>query len=381
MAAPSAAPAAPPSPAHITAAALDGVPPLAGPLPPLTRPLVPVLLLQTKAGIVHVPQGASKRREWVGLTPPEIISIHGRSPQDVWFLTGEGVVFQDNGERIVSRHVRPCGWGEHIESNSAGTRFYQIVVDKESVRVLGESRDLNTRIGGDVTATLSKLGKWSCKSEGLVPAIATSSGEHTWKAAHNFSDDLCRLRVSDGPCASAPAWAPSFVEPSGDAIDMGVHHTALWMHGLDDGWMVTWGGDGRQWLHRYNGVAWAPVATIEKGIRVIDMWADEERHAWLTVRRGDGRDGPANLVLRFDGDALRPLPVPASFATGLVRGTGPRDVWFAGAGRTVYQWDGERLRQGEAPFDASYAWSSPGGEVWMVGEGQVAHTAPLGEAR
>ena len=193
--------------------------------------------------------------------------------------------------------------------------------------------------------------------------------------------DLCRIRAQDGPCALGTAWAPSFNEPSGDAIDMGIHHIAAWMHGLDDGWLLTWGEDGRKWLHRYNGVTWAPVATIEKELSVIDLWVDEERRPWLTVRRGRQWDGPANMVLRFDGKALQALPVPASFTTGLVRGTSSRDVWFVGAGRKVYQWDGERLRQGEAPFDASDAWSSPGGEVWMVGERQVAHTAPLGEAR
>jgi hypothetical protein len=140
---------------------------------------------------------------------------------------------------------------------------------------------------------------------------------------------------------------------------------------------VTVDADRRLWLHRYNGVTWAPVATIDKDLWVVDLWVDEEGHPWLTARRGEKWDDPATTVLRFDGHALRSLPVPASFATRFVRGTSSSDVWFAGAGSKVYQWDGKQLRQGPAPFDASDVWSSPGGEVWLVGSGGAAHTAPL----
>src|SRR6185503_8519596 len=167
-------------------------PPLAELLPPLTRSLVSVVLLKTKTGIIHVPDGSPMRPEWAGLPRAEIISIHGRSPKDIWFLTADQIVLHDDGKRIVDRYVRPCGWD-----------FAQIIVDKDSVRVLGESRGMDTRIGSDVTATLGKRGTWSCGGHGLVPSVATSSGDHTWKLAHNFDSDPCRLRLLDGPCAPA----------------------------------------------------------------------------------------------------------------------------------------------------------------------------------
>ena len=158
----------------------------------------------------------------------------------------------------------------------------------------------------------------------------------------------------------------------------------LSMHGLDDGWITSIDEDRRARLLRYNGVTWAPQATFDPGLAIVAMWVDEQAHPWLLARRGGKEEDPANVVLRFDGQALHSVPVPASFAARGVQGTSARDVWFVGAGRTVYQWDGQRLRQGEAPIDVADAWSSPGGEVWIVGTGDkavAARTAPLAEVR
>jgi len=342
-----------------------------------------VTFLQGKTGVIHVPEGAPLRTEWLGLPRAEIISIHGRNPHDIWFLTEDQTVLHDDGKRIVDRYVEPCGWGNYGDTEGGvSTRFAQILVDKEKVHVLGESRDPYTRVGGDLTATLSKNNKkWSCKEQGITPALAASFGDHTWKLAHNMASAACRLRALDGPCASPPSWAPSYAEPSGDAVDMGIDSIALWMFGVDDGFIVTFDDEGRLWIHRYNGVAWSPVAALDKEIRIMNLWADDERHLWLTARRGGHWGDPATMILHFDGKALRALPVPASFKTRFVHGTSARDVWFFGAAGKVYQWDGETLRQGAVSSDASDGWSSLGGEVWLVSKDGVWHTAPLGEVR
>jgi hypothetical protein len=355
-------------------------PPLAEPLPPLTRPVRPVHLFQAKSGVVFVPDGEPVRPEWASLPPPRIASIHGRSPGDVWLLTVDENVLHLDGRRIVDRFHRVCGWGG--SDGVAGTRVGRIVADADAVHVFGQSRDAFSRLGGDLTATLtaSAPGKWSCATQDIAPVLTATSGDHTWRLAHNLAGGACRLRALGGPCAPIPQWAPSFQEPSGDAIDSGIHSRFLWMRGFAEGWIVTWDEEGRSWLLRYNGAAWLPVAVLEKGTMAIDLWADEGGWPWILARRGGEWGQPGNAVFRFDGEALRGVPVPESFAARHVRGTGARDVWFLGAAGQAYQWDGDRLHQGPSPINEGEAWSSPGGEVWIAGEHGAARTAPLGEA-
>jgi hypothetical protein len=352
--APSAAPAAP------VVSATPDPPPLAEPLPPLARAFVSVTL--------------------PGVTRP-VVAIGGRGPKDLWFVTSEeitglavsvgGEVLHYDGKRVKS-YGHPC---------DAAVFRGGVVVAAETVVALG-SRPWARGVHPLFRVALGKAGKWSCdyNDVGYREGLTRSSGDHVWQLSCYEGD--CHLERAGGPAAAVPSYHLSFEKRKQEDRDAPPAVSALWMNGLDDGWMVHLDDEGRDWLLRYNGVTWVPQAPLEQGLLTMDLWADQEGHAWLLARRGGSDQDPANTLLRFDGHGLSKLPLPASFAATMVRGTGPRDVWLLGGGRKVYQWDGQQLRQGEAPFEVQDAWGAPGGEVWIVGgdengPGVTAHTAAL----
>ena len=352
---PPAAPAARPSPPSAAA-------PLEEPLPPLNRAFIPVPM--------------------PGVGP--LVAVHGRSPQDVWFVAstenegGEwsplprpsGKVIHHDGKRIIGQYTPDCAY-----------HFSGIVVGKDEVLVMG-SNMFYRGVAPGLRASLSRQGKWSCGSEGGYSGgrtVATDDSIWTLNCTGMMSD--CTLETWRGQRASLPSFDASL---GGTEVTI----SALSMQGPDAGWLTSSDEDGRARLFRYNGVTWVPQAMLDAGLTVVDLWVDEEEHAWIVARRGGKDEDPGDRVLRFDGRALHALPLPASFAAHWVRGTGPRDVWFVGASSRVYQWDGQRLRQGAAPVEVADVWSSRGGEVWVVGpneakpgEGMAPRTAPLSEVR
>ena len=356
-----AAPVAPWAPASALGGLAFGAQPNATePLPPLTAPLVEVTL--PKVG-------------------GRLVSVTGRGPGDLWFVSDEevsdprapwhveeGMVIHSDGKRVLSSE-HPCG----------GSYFHSVVASKTVVAasgLLGWVRG----IPPNYRAHLGSSKSWTCdqgEGETFQRSMTVAAGDDVWELDCTWG---CRLSVRGGPPASLPSFDPSYVrEPDPQSfVDHTYMPSALWMLGRDEGWMTHDGGDGREWLLRYNGATWAPVAKLEPGLAGIDLWADGASRVWITARRGGKDDEPANKLLVWDGRSLGAVPVPASFATRLVRGTGPSDVWFVGAGMKAYQWDGQRLHEGEAPFDAVDAWAAPGGEVWLVGgvqPGTAARTA------
>jgi hypothetical protein len=310
----------------------------------------------------------------------KVVSTHGRGPNDVWILTEDEIV-HFNGTKIDERTKTPCGFRGSREGGY-GTTLYRILVDHDRVFAIGGYRDPNSRIGNDATIARVSQGRWNCRAapEDLVPEFVQSDGQRVWRLVHNMSSADCRMLSSTGACAPPIDFAWSYRQPITDAIDMGVATTALWMMGDTDGWMMTWEPNKRSVLERYNGVDWKPVAWIAPTISVSSLWGDETGRAWVTARRGHSWDGPADRVFRLDNGELKEIAVPKSFGTKIVRGTSSHDVWFVGGTGKVYQWDGDVLRQGFVPFVPDEAWSSPGGEVWMSGEGQIARTVRATDA-
>lgn len=343
---PAAAPAAaPPAAASAAPAArVPAAPSQAEPLPPLTRPFVTVTLPGVSGALV---------------------GVHGRGPRDIWFLTDEefddghyhisqgGLVHHD-GNRVIKQHRPDC----------MGAQYSGILTDRDSVLLTG--MNAYTRGVSQMTVSLTRKGQWVCGWGYSTTHV--SPGELAWTAmcgSRGGSD--CFLTRADGRAAPLPSHA--FAADTEEAAPLGIG--VLWMRGLDDGWMTSLGKEA--WLFRYNGVTWAPQAALGNGVEALDMWVDEEEgYVWLLAHRASAEQKGEDMVLRFDGRALHALPLPPGFAASRVIGTGPRDVWFVGEGRAVYQWDGERLRQGQAPFAVSDAWAARGGEVWIVGAGSEA---------
>jgi hypothetical protein len=364
IAAPPVAPSvAPPSTRPAAAAVPLAAAPLAEPLPRLTRPIVSVT----------VP----------GVEGP-ITSVHGRSSHDIWFLAGGDdfpgslVHYEPPRARVVAHWtyedylkpapVRPVvnkfmsvfSYGPHTPI------FLGVYVDAEEVHLLG-SVVAWARGPGLLRGALSKDGTWRWESS-FWRGATFSSGDLLWKLDCDMEWRDCSFETSGALHVPLPSHDGSFGEQGARTP---LAFGAMWMRGLDDGWMTITDDDGRPRLLRYNGVTWAPLAALDAELAVVSLWADAAGHAWIAARRGGKDEDPANVLLRFDGSALHALPVPASFAAFTVRGTGERDVWFVGAGRKVYQWDGQTLRQGEAPFGVGDAWASPDGEVWLASDGKA----------
>lgn len=338
------------------------------PLPGLTRPFVTVAL-----------QGARA----------PIIAVHGRGPRDLWFLADDpaattgpgplGAVLHSDGEKLLERIVPVCYGG------IAG-----IVTSRNEVVMLGTNlwfRGVPSTFRGFIDLHPSRGGKRrpNCNTDWYSAGTTVGGDEHLWTLNCGPKGEDCQIASTGGRSASFPAFDPSSVNP-GEPVSLAVR--GLWMKAPADGWMVANDEDGHGFLWRYNGVVWVRTATVDEGLDVVALWVDEETHPWLLARRG--KDSPETGILRYDGQALRAIGVPATFAATLVVGTSARDVWFLGAGAAVHQWDGQRLRAGVAPFPVADAWAAPGGEVWITGPvpdsggppaGVVAHTRALPEVR
>lgn len=345
------------------------------PLLPIERKFSTFTIRVTKTGYTHF---ASADKAPAGSLPAKITAINGRSATDIWMLTDNGVVLQDDGQTIKYRKAKPCGWGEYnSEYNGAGTRLYRLVVDANEVHVVGQTRDLNTRIGSEAHATMTRNGNWSCAEKSLIPDLMHSNGTLSWRAAYNMDDDVCRIGSTAGHCTTGPRFAPTHVDPPRDSIDMGIQNLAMWMLSPVDGWVVTLDEFFLPVLYRFNGITWTKHTSLGNA-RIYSMWVDERSHVWITAGKDGSWDSPATMILHYDGTRVESIPVPASFKTRQVLGSSSKDIWFSGSSDTVYQWDGARLRQGSAPSEVSDMWVSSDGVAFFVLPDAIAFTAPAG---
>ena len=287
----------------------------------------------------------------------------GRSADDLWFVSDEvlnqqiyaeqGVLIHFDGKRVLEQSRPPCG----------KSVFQRILLDREGILLPGRSH------GGDwgfwqTARRPFSGGKWACDTVWSHGCFGPAGSDNA-----NFSSTpiapgqralaldcdatcrgACRFRGRGGRRVPHPQrLASSTDEPAPRAWH--------WQVRDDGGWMVLADEDDGRELLRFDGVAWTKAASL--GDLVISaMWIDERDHPWLLA---------GGAVLHFDGRALIRLPVPEGIAATVITGSSARDVWFFGPGRDAYQWDGERLHHGLAPFDAGDAWAAPNGEVWIVG--------------
>ena len=357
-AAPSASAAAPKPATSAKRPARPAPPRLEEPLPPLTRAFVKVKL--------------------PGIKDP-LISVSGRGPRDLVFLSQEshelyhnryqfyrGTVIRSDGERVIDSQV-PC----------PGYDYQTLVAGGDEVLVLGSNMFFRN-VPGRYLATLSGKKSWSCGS-GHAQGLAVASGGLAWMLTCGYGGADCTLSAPGMPQVRLPRFDASLSEKETPSAEI----DAMWMQGADDGWITHATADGGTALLRYNGVSWSTKATLD-GLAMMGMWVDPANQVWLLARRNGGDNNPGDTLLRFDGKTLEELRVPATFGATEIRATGPKDIWFVGAGTAVYQWDGQRLRAGEAPFAVGDAYAAPGGELWIVGleeergpgPGVAAHTAP-----
>lgn len=356
-------PPPPPAPAPPAPRAAIAPPALEEPLLPLTRRFVTVRMKGVKG---------------------RFTSISGRSARDLYLLTDEqpanhgigpyGAIYRSDGHRVTERIVPDCA-----------AMFFDVVASKRDVVVVAHNEWMRG-VPPTFRAVLAKGKSPRCDFDFYEAGFTVSSGDRVWALSCGREGSRCALRAVNGPAATMPSSHPSFAN-GGEAALLPV--SALQMRGPDEGWMIAADEEKQTWLLRYNGVVWTKVSMVDEGLEIGGLWADGEGHVWVLA--GHATDGPSDMLYRLDGEVLRPVPVPRGFQATGIRGTGARDVWFLGGrGRSVYQWDGARLRRGEAPWEIAGGWAAPGGDLWVFGRseedggppaGTLAHTAPLAEAR
>ncbi len=304
-----------------------------------------------------------------------LIGVRGRTARDVWFLSdeeftsplrtyqsGQGVLVHYDGKGVIEQ-IRPLA--------CYGAAFTSLEIGPEGVFLAGAN--YMSRGISQETALLPRRGDWQCyrtlQTVRGVPGRPSVSLACSTPA--QWTD--CRLRAAGGARYPSPVRAEIVDgrEQVASVLPPGVTVVAP-----DDAFAVLRDDEGRNLLHRLNGVTWAPVADLGD-LDAPAIWVDEQRSAWIA--------GPG-AALRVDGRTLERIAVPDDFAPTLVLGSSRRDVWFF-AGWDVFQFDGKVIHRGKAPFEVKDAWVAPDGEVWIVGaggekapKGLAAHTPSLAEA-
>lgn len=338
-------------------------PALAEPLPALTRTFQAVSLPGVKNAIT---------------------SISGRGPNDLWLIISEivddhryesGVIYQYDGKKLKSRG-HPCLYANWIGVEAG-----------KGVAAASLSRAWSRGVRPQFWATMTTDGNWHCDyaDEGFSSGVIQSVGDKVFQLTCTETRK-CGLQIVGGPAVAFPSIMGNEEPPHEGDIPP---YSAIYMTAAADGFLVHEHEDGRDWLWRYNGVTWRPLAPITDGMSAISLWGDSLGNAWILLRSSNLKDDePAGSVLRWDGKKLSYLAVPASFQASMIRATGPDDVWMIGPEGRLYQWDGKALHQGKAPMDVLDAWgSSKDGDLWLAGqtftskkyeegEGRLAHTGP-----
>jgi hypothetical protein len=351
--APAAAPAKPAAPAG-SAAAPPAEPAAAVKLeipPPLTEPLQPLTRSFASFSFPGVVGGIS--------------AIGGTGSKDLWLIAGKsikngsleewGVVYHYDGQRSKS-YGHPC----------FAANFSQIVATKDTVVAVG-FRPWSRGVAPPFRIALGRDGKWPCDYAdiGFSSGFTVAAGEKVWQLSCLGGD--CTLETAGGPAAPVPRFHETHEDPNPDDRRVPLVFSAFHMRGADDGYLVREGEDRTAWLFRYNGVTWKAETPLPAGLSINSLWTGDEGHAWILARSGGKDDDPANLVVRWDGRAFTALAVPKDFAALSACGTSASDVFFFGTGKAVYQWDGQRLRKGETPFNPADTLCLPRGDVWIVG--------------
>ena len=125
-------------------------------------------------------------------------------------------------------------------------------------------------------------------------------------------------------------------------------------------WVVGTGGPYGA-AFQYDGTAWAAVQ-LPMTSPLSGIWAAAPGDLWVVGYNG--------TILHKLGDQPF-MPVPSGVAANLnaVSGTGAKDVWFAGAMRTVLHWDGSAITaDGEGIVtELNAVAAASAGDVWVAG--------------
>ncbi|MGI5155394.1 hypothetical protein [Microbispora sp. CA-102843] len=120
-----------------------------------------------------------------------------------------------------------------------------------------------------------------------------------------------------------------------------------------------------------SGGTWTETATAGAGAVMLSVAATGRGQAWAVGSPGESRR--SGLVLRWDGRAWRPLPLPPGLRyPQVVSGTSAGNVWIFDKGANAWRWDGRRWSaRGRPPWKLPVllegAVVTRPGDVWVAG--------------
>jgi photosystem II stability/assembly factor-like uncharacterized protein len=114
--------------------------------------------------------------------------------------------------------------------------------------------------------------------------------------------------------------------------------TAIWGSGASDVWALSYDR-----AYHYDGAKWTGTM-LPTEYYASDIWGSSDHDIYAV---GDWR----NDLLHYDGSTWAPIEGPATYYTqySSIWGSGPRDVWIAGASDTVGHFDGTSWRTVKCP--------------------------------
>lgn len=273
--------------------------------------------------------------------PQRPVSLWGSSPADVWSGDDAGNVLRWNGSEWTGVH-RESPPGAHAIRGISGS-------GPDDVWQVGDGGTLRHWNGAYLTSFLSG---------------ETSDIQALWGSA---ADDLWAGSQGSLLHFAGTSWVPF-------AGARTLQISAIWGSARDDVWMVSAPGH----LLRYDGTGLrtVPLDLSGSGLPAVGIgaiWGSGPKDVWFSAYYLQ-----TNLVLHYDGTAVRWVAnVGPELARGLW-GSGPRDVWLVGLSQArapVYHYDGSGWGAALPGFrDSLFSVGGCGAnDVWFGGQGKVYH--------
>jgi hypothetical protein len=141
-----------------------------------------------------------------------------------------------------------------------------------------------------------------------------------------------------------------------------------WAQRFDDATAIIVGNDGT--ALRFDGVAWELMDTPTDE-DLWGVWGVSPDDVWAVG--GRGTPDSQRIILRFDGDSWREVPVelerPGVNAFYKVWGSSADDVWIVGQNGALIRFDGQEFQEFGIGFarDLISVWGTGPGDVYVVG--------------
>lgn len=326
-------------------------------------------------------QGAAGFEPVQSGTTQDLYGIWGTSERDLW-VVGNDVVLHDAGQGFVPERARSAGTWYGVGGNGGGDVWISGMVEEVNTGFRSASLLHGVQKGSawewqDEGATLPKsvLQEKSLYSVWVIPGSGPGPGSVVWAAGGTYA------RAGYYPAQSGVArrLVLNRVNGTWKEVVINVAGAGDWplrqITGVEDEiWAVggfyndPGGGTPQSSVLRLAGGAWQSLSAQAGNAPLNAVWGASKGDVWLAG--GDLSDG-ASKVLRWNGAALRAVPLPAG-NNALLRGIAGAagEVHAVGDGGTHLRIDQTTEAPVGAPVPLQHIvglWAAAADDVWAVG--------------